>query len=70
MRAGLATARCVVLTLGLIGLPGDLARAQSGAAQYSRQSDVIYGRKAGLALTMEVFAPARSNGLGVVWVEQ
>jgi dipeptidyl aminopeptidase/acylaminoacyl peptidase len=68
MRAGLATARFVTLTLGLIGSLGDLALAQGGVAQYSRQSDVIYGRRAGLALTMEVFTPARSNGLGVVWV--
>jgi acetyl esterase/lipase len=29
---------------------------------------VIYGRKFGLALTMEVFAPAKPNGLGVLWV--
>jgi len=56
------------MTLCLIGSPRDLALAQGGTAQYSRRSDVIYGRKAGLALTMEVFAPARSNGLGVVWV--
>lgn len=34
----------------------------------TRQSDVIYGRKVGVALTMEVFTPATPNGLGVVWV--
>jgi acetyl esterase/lipase len=36
--------------------------------KYSRKSDVIYGRKAGLALTMEVFTPTSPNRLGVVWV--
>ncbi len=34
----------------------------------ARQSDVIYGRKLGMALTMEVFTPAVPNGVGVVWV--
>ena len=43
-------------------------RAQTGLAKYSRQSDVSYGRKFGLALTMEVFAPAKPNGLRVIWV--
>lgn len=38
------------------------------AATLTRQSDVIYGRKFGVALTMEVFTPPTRNGLGVVWV--
>jgi acetyl esterase/lipase len=29
---------------------------------------VIYGRKSGMALTMEVFKPSAPNGLGVLWV--
>lgn len=34
---------------------------------FTRTPDVIYGRKAGLALTMDVFQPkAKSNGLGVL----
>jgi acetyl esterase/lipase len=44
------------------------AAAQPDAIRYSHQSDVIYGRKHGLALTMEVFSPEKSAGLGVVWV--
>lgn len=36
---------------------------------YERERDVIYGRKAGLALTMDVFAPKeQANGLGIVLV--
>lgn len=31
---------------------------------FTRQSDVIYGRKVGLALTMDVFTPRASNGRG------
>jgi acetyl esterase/lipase len=40
----------------------------SGVPQASRQSDVIYGRKFGVALTMEVFTPAARNGISVLWV--
>jgi acetyl esterase/lipase len=36
---------------------------------YTRQEDVIYGRKFGTALTMDVFRPTKNaNGLGVIWV--
>lgn len=33
-----------------------------------RQRDVIYGRKFGLALTMDVFTPKKPNGAGIIWV--
>jgi acetyl esterase/lipase len=37
--------------------------------EYQRTRDVIYGRKSGLALTMDVFAPKKkANGLGVIFV--
>ena len=43
-------------------------RAQD-APTFTRTADVIYGRKAGLALTMDVFAPKeKGNGLGVICV--
>jgi acetyl esterase/lipase len=53
----------LVLAAALLG--GDCVRADPG---YTRTRDVIYGRKAGLALTMDVFAPppAKSNGVGVL----
>jgi acetyl esterase/lipase len=63
-----AIALLAALALSVLGAPGNPAGAQSGLAEYSRQSDVIYGRKFGLALTMEVFAPAKPKGLGVIWV--
>ncbi len=44
------------------------AAAQPETIRYSHQSDVIYGRKYGLALTMEVFTPEKAAGLGVVWI--
>lgn len=39
------------------------------AAAFTRTNDVIYGRKYGLALTMDVFTPTKAaNGAGVVWI--
>src|ERR671912_843978 len=70
IRTGIATRRsrslAWVLALGVHASAP--ATAQTPSVEYSRQSDVIYGRKFGLALTMEVFVPADPNGLGVVWV--
>jgi acetyl esterase/lipase len=34
----------------------------------SRTEDVIYGRKYGTALTMDILRPRKSNGLGLIWV--
>src|SRR5919108_2639995 len=57
-------ARATMQILGLIALLASRAEAQSVV----RQPDVIYGRKFGMALTMEVFTPPSRNGLGVLWV--
>src|SRR5947207_13617373 len=38
------------------------------APEFDRTRDVIYGRKYGLALTMDVMTPKKANGLGVVFV--
>src|SRR5437763_6391177 len=38
------------------------------APDFSRTQDVIYGRKYGLALTMDVFTPKKTNGRGVIFV--
>ena len=36
---------------------------------YTRVSDVVYGRKEGLAMTMDVFTPKKNaNGAAVIWV--
>jgi acetyl esterase/lipase len=40
--------------------------APAPGATYTRQEDVIYGRKYGTALTMDVFRPERPNGAAVV----
>src|SRR5260370_38833558 len=60
--------------MGLVRLPLLLAVLTAGPAraqeapEYMRKQDVIYGRKFGLALTMDVFAPAKPNGAAVVSV--
>lgn len=43
-----------------------MARAQA-AAEPARTQDVIYGRKFGVALTMDVFRPERPNGAGIIY---
>src|SRR5262245_8785635 len=43
--------------------------ARAGGDAYARQADVIYGRKEGVVLTMDVFTPKKNaNGAGVIWV--
>src|SRR3954454_502194 len=57
--------------LGLIA-SALLAPAFSRAADepsFTRKEDVIYGRKFGTALTMDVFTPKENaNGAAIVWV--
>lgn len=38
------------------------------AADFTRTEDVIYGRKHGVALTLDVFQPAKTNGLGILFM--
>ncbi|MFO0848112.1 MAG: prolyl oligopeptidase family serine peptidase [Gemmataceae bacterium] len=44
-----------------------LAVAAAQPPKFTRTEDVIYGRKNGLAMTMDVFTPDKPNGLGVVF---
>lgn len=49
----------------IVLLIGSIARADGPS--YTRQEDVIYGRKFGMALTMDVFRPTgMANGAGIV----
>src|SRR5687767_10500595 len=41
------------------------ARAEGGKVE----ADVIYGRKDGMALTMDVIRPAKPTGPGLVWIQ-
>ncbi len=51
-----------------IGLGLVAASLPSRAADWQRTEDIIYGRKHGVALTMDVFRPPATNGFGVVFM--
>jgi acetyl esterase/lipase len=72
-RVAFAAARigCVALATYAFLLRGanDLAQTSPSHIEYVRTEDLIYGRKSGLALTLDVFRPvARPNGRGIIYV--
>ncbi|HEY4312975.1 MAG TPA: alpha/beta hydrolase [Pirellulales bacterium] len=57
-----------VLCLALMANPEAIIRAASAEeSDVKRTEDVIYGRKFGTALTMDVFQPAKPNGAAVIF---
>lgn len=44
-----------------------LAAAQTNG-NFARTEDIIYARKFGTALTLDVFTPPNNNGIGVLWI--
>src|SRR6185295_15435974 len=52
------------LALVLTALTFATTQAQTNAT-FTRTEDVIYGRKFGTALTLDVFRPAKPNGYGI-----
>ena len=58
----------LILMMGLLVLPTLALRGQDKVG-FSRQDEVIYGRKHGLAMTLDVFTPKdNANGVGVIAV--
>ncbi len=51
------------LLLAAVGL-----KAHAQAADPNHLVDVIYGHKEGVALSMDVFKPAKPNGMAVLWM--
>ena len=51
----------------LVAAEPRVAPAQEGRT-FTRQADVIYGRKYGTALTMDVFTPKKANGAAAILV--
>lgn len=45
-----------------------LTATLSALADQTRVTDVVYGHKLGMALTMDVFKPEKPNGIGIVWM--
>jgi acetyl esterase/lipase len=61
--------RAEVLLAVVCALAPAAATAEEAPPEFTRQRDVIYGRKMGLALTMDVFTPKKSgNGVGLLFV--
>lgn len=59
----------LVFLVALAALPwACLAAEDDKAPDVRRTEDVIYGRKSGMALTMDVFQPAKPNKCGVVFL--
>ncbi len=60
----------LVALVGFAALASPLSTARAADdPAYSRKEDVIYGRKFGTALTMDVFTPKRNlKGLGIIFV--
>lgn len=56
-------AALLMLTLSALAAVSTTAQADDS---YTRQQDVIYGRKYGTALTMDVFTPKQANGAAVI----
>jgi acetyl esterase/lipase len=58
-----------ILSLALASLVAAPCLVRADDAEYTRTRDVIYGRKFGTALTMDVFTPKKdANGLGLIAV--
>jgi len=66
--------KCVRIFLVSLSLAATAATVPVGALAadepgYTRTEDVVYGRKHGMALTMDVFTPKeKANGAAVVWM--
>ncbi len=54
---------CLLLALTIAPLP-----AADGVAKFKRTEDVLYGRKFGTALTLDVFEPEKKNGAAVLFM--
>ena len=61
-------ARFYCTVIGVFLASANLVSAVADEAPFKRTEDVIYGRKFGVALTMDVITPEKPNGLGVILV--
>ena len=57
----------VLCSLAIIPADGAVERKKIPGLEYTRQADVIYGRKHGVALTMDVIYPKKQNGAAVIY---
>ena len=59
--------RSSTATLVALILAATIAVPNPGAAEYTKQENIVYGHKDGLGLLMDVFTPRKQNGAGVIW---
>ncbi len=52
----------------LLLLLTSLAPARAQTLDFTRTQDIVYGRKFGVALTLDVIQPAKSNGYGIIYM--
>src|SRR5438093_9945958 len=58
-----------LLSIGLFVFWAGTASAQAPAqTDFKRIEDVVYGRKFGTALTLDVFQPEKANGCGILFM--
>jgi acetyl esterase/lipase len=57
-----------LMVMALISTVSAVGQTGSAGGGVTRTMDVVYGRKAGMALTMDVFEPARKNGAAVIFI--
>ena len=63
------TRRAIMLAgLGLVMCVPMVAFAGPTGQASTRESDIIYRRKQGVALTMDIFRPSKPNGAAVLWM--
>jgi acetyl esterase/lipase/lysophospholipase L1-like esterase len=60
--------RHVVLSIALLFASTFVAPVAAQDPSFNRTEDVIYGRKSGVALTLDVFTPEKPKGVGVILV--
>jgi acetyl esterase/lipase len=61
--------RFSILAVGVLScLPLFLRGEEAANPDFTRKEDVLYGRKYGSALTLDVLTPSKPNGLGILWM--
>src|SRR6059036_306808 len=69
MSKSISALRCVINLLACAVIVSATSVPAQDDEPFARTRDLIYGRKHGMALTMDVFTPKeKANGAGVVWV--
>lgn len=54
---------CLAVTLSC-----SLTMVGAEELKFTRSEDIVYGRKFGMALTLDVFTPEKPNGAAVIWI--